>query len=123
MKNWKPNDLLNYLMIICFEEGLYRVIVLTSLLMVLGGWMSVILSSVLFGIMHFIKYDWRMVLSASILGIGLGWLYIWMIHPLNFICCIAIHLVVGSLGVKLGLMKKWRLKQHIMGSRLDRLVI
>ena len=116
MKNWKPNSLLNYLMIIFFEEGLYRIMVLTSLLLVLGGWLSVILSSIIFGIMHFVKYDWRMVLSAFILSIALGWLYIlggvwiWLAHPLNFIACVAVHLGVGSLAVHFKLMEKWKRK-------------
>ena len=105
--SWKPNSLLNYLMVIVFEEGVFRILVLGSLMLVLSNWVSVIITSLLFGVQHFIKYDWRMVISALALGVGLGWLFIWLPYPLNFAVCVAVHLGIGSLGVYFKFMERW----------------
>lgn len=105
--SWKPNALLNYLMVIFFEESLFRVLVLGSLMLIFCNWIAVIIASVIFGAMHFVKYNLKMVVSAFILGIGLGWLFIWIIFPLNFLVCVVVHLGIGSLGVYLGCMRKW----------------
>ena len=107
MARWKPNSLLNYTMVIFFEEGLFRVIILGFLMLFLSNWASVIIMSLLFGVMHFVKYDWRMVASALALGVGLGWLFIWLPYPLNFAVCVAVHLGIGSLGVYFKCMERW----------------
>lgn len=84
----------DYLKQVFLEEGGWRAILLGFL----PNWTGYLISSILYGLSHAVGFTWQMVLGSTIFGFILGWTYLRISHPLNFVICLGLHLVVGVIG-------------------------
>ena len=95
-----------YIKQVCFEETLFRVIILGFLPCNL----MLVVSSLIYAMSHLILFKWQFALMTLPLGLFLGWTYLALPCPVNFVVVVVIHFAVGSLAYAVGLTNKWEKK-------------
>ena len=84
------------------EELLFRMV----LLWVFPNTLGILISSVTYGLAHLILFKPLMAFLCVPFGVILGWLYLTLPRPINFISVVVIHFAVGSLAYVCGLTDK-----------------
>jgi len=98
---------LQFLVNSAFEEFLFRGTLLYVLLFMLNPVYAIIISALIFGIVHIVLFNWIMVLIAFIGGLIFGYVY-WITGGtiLSIWLCIALHMVFVRFMYGRGLFKK-----------------
>jgi hypothetical protein len=98
-------DIEYYSLIVIREEVIFRFLPIS--LACYHNWWGVVMTTICWATLHLVGFRWPMFLSTLVLGIGLGWLFIWLPNPYGLLACILIHLGIGAGGYKLGIIEKW----------------
>ena len=83
------------------EEVLFRYVIFW----IIGGWVGVIVSTIVYALAHKILFDWKVTLLCIPLGFVLSYLYMILPMGFNLIGCIILHFLVGIGADILGLTK------------------
>jgi membrane protease YdiL (CAAX protease family) len=101
-----------YLKQVCSEEVLFRLILCWGISSYTGNYLAILLSSVVYGLSHFILFRWQMVVASVMLGVILGKIFLSIDNViLALIVVVVIHYIVGTACVLLGLTSKWSRKE------------
>jgi len=114
----KESPLFWYLKEVVSEEVLFRLCILGLIHFYVGFsfWFSIVLSSVVYGVIHFILFKWQMVLVSTLFGVLLGWLYLQSVYVflityegvvVGLLVVVLVHLFGGYLCDLLGFTMKW----------------
>jgi len=113
----KENKCYWYIKQVITEEVLCRVTILGILAYYINDWLAIIISSIIYGLLHFILFKWQMVIASFMFGIPVGLVYCWYLNVFGFnpvsvvaaivIVCI-IHFVGGWLCDTVGWTIKWK---------------
>jgi len=107
VENWKERAR-EYLWEIFKEEGLFRILLLGILLMIMNPYLAVVISALIFGLLHFLSFRVPMVIASFILGLVLG--IVFLLTPscvFAYLVCIVIHFIVGMVAIITKLTMRW----------------
>lgn len=110
----KPRNFIlsKQLMEVIFEETLFRYLLLGLLLIYFNAVLGIMVSSVVFALVHFLKFKLKMVLVALGLGLVLGIVYAcWsgaVGERIGFMVCVIIHYSLCKIGQEKGWLRRWR---------------
>lgn len=105
-----------YVKQVFFEEALFRYVGIFALLWlfwqfhwygIAPWWVAILTINIVWSLLHLVGFTWEMSAVCFPLGLLLGWLMYWFVHPFGFILAVGIHTGVGALGYKLGILQKW----------------
>jgi hypothetical protein len=105
-----PTSFTWYLIHTGWEELIFRYGVIGLLTWSGLDWKIIVLiSGLVWAWSHYIGFRLQMVAVCFVLGLILGWLYIGFIlwSPLNGIVCLGIHVLIGWLGIRSGIIPGW----------------
>ena len=70
-------------------------------------WFTIGFITIIWSLLHLIGFRWPMVAATLPLGVILGWLMLWLPHPLSLLITIVIHFGIGAGGYFCGIIQKW----------------
>lgn len=100
-----------YLENVCKQEMWARYIAISLLYGIIGFpfWITIIISSAIFGLGHKKQFSWWVVLLTFVFGLALGSAYLHFTalwgHPFGYLICVGLHWIGGMLAYWAGLMK------------------
>lgn len=101
-------DLVWYLEHTGWEEVVFRYIALVGLYQLFPvKWIAILISDVVWSLLHLIGFKWQMIVATIPLGILLGWFMFWLPEPVGMMVCIVVHTFIGAMGYRLGIIQRW----------------
>lgn len=104
-----------YLKQVCFEEMIFRCVILGAIWYCFSWQAGIIVSAIIYALVHLVQFKWPMAVVSFVLGIVLGWIWFNTYIPMNVVMIVCVHYIAGFVCWALGFTNKWSRKEGVWG--------